>query len=317
MIQKKVCMVGAFGVGKTSLVARFVKSIFSDKYLTTLGVKIDKKALNIGGQELTLMLWDLAGEDALTQVKSIQLRGSSGYILVADGCRASTLEAAIDIQSRVEAELGKVPFTCVVNKADLRENWEVDAAALERLSGLGWSFLLTSAKTGEGVEALFEGLAVRMLRREGRPWLNQAKSDLHPDRDQRADAAAILLSAMQFVVFERDGLGRFDVINEYPEWFLRLVPIDADADVAPNLTEHFPALESFLPIAEQFWATGSLERLQSDFWTETDSEGNEYHLLALAVTTGRRQFLVIERADATYIGHQQLQLYAHEMVMQT
>jgi signal transduction histidine kinase/CheY-like chemotaxis protein/HPt (histidine-containing phosphotransfer) domain-containing protein len=121
---------------------------------------------------------------------------------------------------------------------------------------------------------------------------------------------------MQFVVFERDGVGRFDVVNEYPEWFLRLVPIDAHADAAPNLTEHFPALESFLPVAEQFWETGSLERLQSDFWTETDSEGSEYHLLALAFTTGKRQFLVIERADATYIGHQQLQLYAHEMVTQ-
>jgi len=163
LIQKKVCMVGAFGVGKTSLVARFVKSIFSDKYLTTVGVKIDKKPLSIDGQELTLMLWDLAGEDALTQVKSTQLRGSSGYILVVDGCRATTLEAAIDIQSRIEADLGKLPFTCVVNKADLRESWQVDAAALERLSGLGWTLLLTSAKTGEGVEALFEGLAVRML----------------------------------------------------------------------------------------------------------------------------------------------------------
>jgi small GTP-binding protein len=163
LIQKKICMVGAFGVGKTSLVARFVRSIFSDKYLTTLGVKIDKKALTLDGQELTLMLWDLAGEDALTQVKASQLRGSAGYILVADGCRASTLEAAIDLQSRVEGELGRVPFTCVVNKADLRDKWEVDAVALERLSGLGWTLLLTSAKSGEGVEALFEGLAVRML----------------------------------------------------------------------------------------------------------------------------------------------------------
>lgn len=163
MIQKKVCMVGAFGVGKTSLVARFVKSIFSDKYLTTLGVKIDKKALNIDGQEMTLMLWDLAGEDALTQVKASQLRGSAGYILVADGSRASTLQTAIDLQSRAEAELGKVPFTCVVNKADLRDSWEVDAAALERLSGLGWTLLPTSAKTGEGVEDLFQGLAARLL----------------------------------------------------------------------------------------------------------------------------------------------------------
>ncbi len=139
--------------------------------------------------------------------------------------------------------------------------------------------------------------------------------ELHPDRDQHADAAAILLSAMRFAVFERDPQGRFVVVNEYPEWFLRLMPIDTRADLAPNLTDHFPALESFLPVAEQFWATGSRERLQSDFWTETDTSGNEYHLLALAVTTGTRQFLVIERADATYVEHQQLQLYAHEMVM--
>ena len=163
MIQKKICMVGAFGVGKTSLVARFVKSIFSDKYLTTLGVKIDKKSLNVGGQELTLVLWDLAGEDAFTQVKATQLRGSSGYILVADGCRASTLDAAIDLQSRAEAELGKVPFTCVVNKADLRESWEVDEAAIDRLATLGWPVLLTSAKSGEKVEELFQGLAERLL----------------------------------------------------------------------------------------------------------------------------------------------------------
>jgi small GTP-binding protein len=164
MIQKKICMVGTFGVGKTSLVARYVKSIFSDKYLTTLGVKIDKKSLSVGGQDVTLMLWDLAGEDALTQIKPMQLRGASGYILVADGCRASTLEAAIDLQTRVEAELGKIPFTCVVNKLDLRESWEVDDAALDRLSALGWTFLLTSAKSGEGVEELFQGLAERMLR---------------------------------------------------------------------------------------------------------------------------------------------------------
>ena len=163
MIQKKICMVGAFGVGKTSLVARFVKSIFSDKYLTTLGVKIDKKPLTVAGQEVTLMLWDLAGEDALTQIKPAHLRGASAFILVADGTRASTLDAAIDLEARVSAELGPVPFTCVVNKLDLRDNWQVDDAALARLATLGWTFLLTSAKSGEGVEALFHGLAERMI----------------------------------------------------------------------------------------------------------------------------------------------------------
>jgi small GTP-binding protein len=164
MIQKKICMIGSFGVGKTSLVARYVKSIFSDKYHTTLGVKIDKKSLSVDGEEVNLMLWDLAGEDALTQIKPMQIRGASGYILVADGCRMSTLDAAIDIRSRVEAELGSLPFTCVVNKVDLRDRWEVDDAALDRLRDVGWPYLLTSAKSGEGVEALFQSLAERMVR---------------------------------------------------------------------------------------------------------------------------------------------------------
>lgn len=163
MIQKKVCMVGSFGVGKTSLVARYVKSIFSESYFTTVGVKIDKKALSVDGEEVNLMLWDLAGEDARTQIKPMQLRGAAGYILVADGTRANSLDAAIDLQSRVQDELGDVPFTIVVNKLDLRETWEVGADALDRLSANGWPLLLTSAKTGEGVEELFQGLAERMV----------------------------------------------------------------------------------------------------------------------------------------------------------
>ena len=142
-----------------------------------------------------------------------------------------------------------------------------------------------------------------------------AASNLNPDHDRRADAAAILLSAMQLVVFERDPRGKFAFVNECLGWFLQFVPIDAGLDLASNLSAHFPALESFLPVAEEFWATGSRERLQSDFWTETDSKGNEYHLRALAIATGLRQFLVIERADATYVEHQQLQLYAHEMTI--
>jgi small GTP-binding protein len=162
-MQKKICMIGMFGVGKTSLVVRFIKSMFADKYLTTMGVKVDKKVVSIDGQEVTLMLWDLAGKDALTQIKADHIRGASGYIVVIDGCRRSTLDEAVELQAQVEAQLGAIPFTCVVNKLDLRDTWEVDQAALDGLSGRGWPLLLTSAKSGESVEALFMGLAERML----------------------------------------------------------------------------------------------------------------------------------------------------------
>jgi GTPase SAR1 family protein len=62
-------MLGAYAVGKTSLVARFVRGIFSDKYLTTVGVKIDKKTIEIANREMSLILWDLAGEDEFYQVR--------------------------------------------------------------------------------------------------------------------------------------------------------------------------------------------------------------------------------------------------------
>jgi GTPase SAR1 family protein len=62
-LQKKICMLGGFSVGKTSLVKRFVESVFSEAYLTTVGVKIDKKAVDLGDRAVNLILWDVAGED--------------------------------------------------------------------------------------------------------------------------------------------------------------------------------------------------------------------------------------------------------------
>jgi small GTP-binding protein len=166
MLQKKVCMIGAFGVGKTSLIARFVHSIFSDKYHTTIGVKIDKKSLVVDGQGVTLMLWDLAGEDALTEVNPAHLRGSSAYILVADGCRASTMDVARDLQKRASAALGDVPFICVINKLDLSSDWQIEQAYRQEVEAHGWPLLLTSAKSGEGVEELFVQLAREILRED-------------------------------------------------------------------------------------------------------------------------------------------------------
>jgi len=164
VIQKKICMVGAFGVGKTSLVARYVHSIFSEKYQTTVGVKIDKKLVHSRGEAVTLVLWDLAGEDALTTVKPAQIKGASGYILVVDGLRRQTLETAIDLQRRVTEVLGNAPFVCVLNKADLRETWEVQPTDLEPLAAQRWTVIETSAKTGAGVEELFQALTDAMMR---------------------------------------------------------------------------------------------------------------------------------------------------------
>ncbi len=163
MISKKICMLGGFSVGKTSLVARFVHSIFSDKYFTTVGVKIDKKFVHVGGQDVTLMLWDIYGEDEFQKVRMSYLKGSSGYLLVVDGTRNATLEVARKLQKSAEETLGDVPFVLALNKCDLAENWDLDEAEIARARQSGWKVIETSAKSGLGVEEMFLDLTRRMV----------------------------------------------------------------------------------------------------------------------------------------------------------
>ncbi|HKC43148.1 MAG TPA: Rab family GTPase [Burkholderiales bacterium] len=163
-LQKKICMLGAFAVGKTSLVRRYVDSIFSDRYLTTVGVKIDKRIVTLGAAEVSLILWDIAGEDDISQVRASYVRGAAGYLLVADGTRPATIDVAQSIQQRVEGEVGKLPFVVLLNKHDLQSVWSVSAGDIAALQRAGWTVQMTSARSGEGVEEAFQTLAERVIR---------------------------------------------------------------------------------------------------------------------------------------------------------
>ena len=162
MIQKKICLVGAFATGKTSLVSRFVKSIYSDIYHSTVGVKIDKKVVKLKQQEVSLILWDIHGEDEFQRLQMSYLRGASGYLLVVDGTRRYTLDKAFSLQDRVENSIGQVPFILLLNKLDLTDDWEIDDATLNTILQKKWIVIKSSAKTGLGVEEAFQKLVEKM-----------------------------------------------------------------------------------------------------------------------------------------------------------
>jgi hypothetical protein len=164
VIQKKICMLGGYGVGKTSLVARFVHSMFSDKYLTTVGVKIDKKSMHVGAEQVDLILWDIYGEDDFQKVRMSYLRGAAGYLLVVDGTRRSTLDTAIALQESASKTIGQAPFLLLLNKADLEPSWEIDTAAIADVERRGWHVVRTSALSGAGVEDAFTRLATAVTR---------------------------------------------------------------------------------------------------------------------------------------------------------
>lgn len=163
MIRKKVAVVGSFAVGKTSLVQRFVTGLFSDRYLTTVGVRIDKRDCAVDGVPVTLLIWDLEGEDGTHALRHSHVRGSSGLLLVADGTRAPTLDVALRLGAEIDSLLGPLPSLLLVNKADRRAEWTIDDAALAAARSGGRPVLETSALSGQEVATAFEELARQML----------------------------------------------------------------------------------------------------------------------------------------------------------
>ncbi|WJG09800.1 Rab family GTPase [Aliiglaciecola sp. LCG003] len=163
MIQKKICLLGPSGVGKTSLVRQFVEGIFSDKYLTTIGVKIDKKLIDLAIEQVQLMVWDLEGIDRYCGFQARYLRGASAYVIVTDHTRSQSLVEALEIHHMARA-VSNVPAILVVNKCDLDVAWHWTE---DELNGYSKEFVAsfnTSAKTGQQVEEMFKFVAQLTLK---------------------------------------------------------------------------------------------------------------------------------------------------------
>lgn len=159
MNQKKVCILGPTGVGKTSLVKQFVEGIFSEKYQTTIGVKIDKKQVTKKGKDVQLLLWDLEGIDRYCGFNPRYLRGATAYIVVVDQTLSQSLLEGLDILSMAKEHYPDTPAFFVVNKTDLPCSWHWSEAEVEEHAKHFTSVIRTSAKTGDNVEELFSTIA--------------------------------------------------------------------------------------------------------------------------------------------------------------
>ncbi len=163
MTKVKICLIGATGVGKTSLTSRYVHGTFSDSYLTTIGVKIETRELRRGERAVQLVIWDLSGEDEFQSVQASYLRGAAGYLLVVDGTRRGTVDTANGLVQRVREAAGRIPSVLVINKMDLAASWEITPADTEALRRVSCAVIETSARTGAGVGEAFDLLAEAIL----------------------------------------------------------------------------------------------------------------------------------------------------------
>jgi len=167
--KKKVLILGDGAVGKTSLIRRFVVDEFKDDYITTIGTKTTKKDLVLDAKgttwNLSLMIWDVLGQKGYTEVQTNALHGAKGVVLVYDASRPETRGALVDYWiPRVWKVAGKLPMVIFANKADLAGDSPEPAATLQSLCSVyGCEGFLTSAKTGQNVEAAFGALGMKLI----------------------------------------------------------------------------------------------------------------------------------------------------------
>ncbi len=160
----KVCLVGEFAVGKTSLVNRFVHNIFRDRYFATIGARITKAEVDEVGSETTqvvMTLWDIMGEKGFRELlKEAYFDGAHGALAVCDMTRPETLDELEGWLSALDRIAGKVPVVLVGNKTDLEEEIVTREDEIARFAeDRSCHYLVTSAKTGENVRAAFQVLA--------------------------------------------------------------------------------------------------------------------------------------------------------------
>lgn len=161
-VSKKIVVLGHFGVGKTSLIRRFVEDSFTDNYVVSIGVHITKKVVEIdANKSVSFILWDLEGTDDLDLIRDSYLLGTHGIVFVFDVTRPSTFQNINKDLKIVQEKIPKAPLLVVGNKSDLVVATELEA--LLQRNSISADFL-TSAKTGGEVNEMFMKLGILLTK---------------------------------------------------------------------------------------------------------------------------------------------------------
>lgn len=158
---KKIVLLGHFGVGKTSVIRKYVTDEFSSDYKVTIGVHILKREVTLGNQAVSLILWDIEGTDDLNSINKSFLLGANGFVITYDITRPSTFENLESQLRQLKTDYPNVITTVIGNKVDLLEKTALNTE--KHLNIIEITDYLTSAKTGENIENLFSNLARNLV----------------------------------------------------------------------------------------------------------------------------------------------------------
>ena len=171
-LKAKVCLVGEHGVGKTSLIRRYVLDEFDDRYIVTLGAKVSKREMTFslgtrGDVHMDMTVWDIMGSRGFRELlREAYFHGATGVLAACDITRYPTL---MELDGWIEAvfrTVKPVPIVFAVNKSDLTDRAAIaDAQVKGAAAAFNATYFFTSAKTGENVEAAFRALGTAIAER--------------------------------------------------------------------------------------------------------------------------------------------------------
>jgi small GTP-binding protein len=168
-LKTKICLIGDWGVGKTSLIRKFVFDQFDDKYLVTLGTKVSKKRIKFKKNngdiiDLNLLIWDVMGQQQFKKIQLLAYKNTDGVFIVCDITRKDTLTSIVKWYNEILKITGKIPIVILANKSDLvgQEKFSQDELA-EVANRLQATYFYTSAKTGANIEPAFKKMGIKLI----------------------------------------------------------------------------------------------------------------------------------------------------------
>lgn len=173
-VSSKICFVGDGGVGKTSLIGRYVFDVFDDKYLATIGTKVSRKGMILDYPEKNIrfrmdaIIWDIMGQKAFRRLlHGAYFQGANGILGVCSLTDYESLKSLNDWVESIKAVVGGVPIVILANKNDLEDKIQLENNEIKDMAtNLNAKFLYTSAKTGDNVGKAFTTIGREMIKNQ-------------------------------------------------------------------------------------------------------------------------------------------------------
>ncbi len=157
----KIVLLGDAGVGKTSLLVRYIDDKFQDNYKATLGFDISIMNITDEETEFSLAIWDIAGQDTMSELRKSYIEGAQGTIVIYDATNRKSFENLSYWLDQMYKFAGHIPFILVGNKIDLKNDIKISTEEGQKLAELKKynDFFETSAKTGDNVGYIFKKIS--------------------------------------------------------------------------------------------------------------------------------------------------------------